>query len=30
MRVIAGMSDRVPLNETARYAQRIEALGYDV
>ena len=30
MRVIAGMSDRVPLNETARYAQRIEALDYDV
>ncbi|MBJ7293140.1 MAG: TIGR03617 family F420-dependent LLM class oxidoreductase [Ilumatobacteraceae bacterium] len=30
MRVIAGMSDRIALGDTGRYAQRIEALGYDV
>lgn len=29
MEVCAGMSDRLPLAETAAYAQRIEALGYD-
>ena len=30
MRVIAGMSDRIPLNEIGRYAQHVEALGYDI
>jgi len=28
--VIAGMSDRVPLTETADYARRVEAMGFDV
>jgi probable F420-dependent oxidoreductase len=30
MRVIAGMSDRLPLEATGEYARRIEALGFDV
>ena len=30
MKVIAGMSDRIPLNEIGRYAQHVEALGYDI
>ncbi|MSO58978.1 MAG: TIGR03617 family F420-dependent LLM class oxidoreductase [Ilumatobacteraceae bacterium] len=30
MRVIAGMSDRIALGDTAEYAQRVQALGYDV
>lgn len=30
MDVIAGMSDRLPLEATGAYAQRIEALGFDV
>ncbi len=30
MRVIAGMSDRIALCDTAKYAQRVEALGYDI
>lgn len=29
MRIVAGMSDRVALADTATYARRIEALGYD-
>lgn len=29
MRIVAGMSDRIPLVDTAAYARRIEALGYD-
>ena len=30
MKVIAGMSDRIPLNDIGRYAQHVEALGYDI
>ena len=30
MKVIAGMSDRIPLIEIGRYAQHVEALGYDI
>ena len=30
MRVIAGMSDRIPLNDIGRYAQHVESLGYDI
>ena len=30
MRVIAGMSDRVPLPQIGEYARRVEALGFDV
>lgn len=30
MHVIAGMSDRLPLEATASYARRVEALGFDV
>jgi probable F420-dependent oxidoreductase len=30
MKVIAGMSDRIPLSEIGRYAQHVEALGYDI
>ncbi|MEI7505337.1 MAG: TIGR03617 family F420-dependent LLM class oxidoreductase [Actinomycetes bacterium] len=30
MKVIAGMSDRIPLNDIGRYAQHVEALGYDM
>jgi len=30
MKVIAGMSDRIPLIEIGRYAQHVEALGYDM
>lgn len=30
MRVIAGMSDRVPLPQVGEYARRVEALGFDV
>lgn len=30
MKVIAGMSDRLPLEETGAYARRVEALGFDV
>jgi probable F420-dependent oxidoreductase len=30
MKVIAGMSDRIPLSEIGRYAQHVEALGYDM
>jgi probable F420-dependent oxidoreductase len=29
MDVVAGMSDRLPLAETAAYARRVEAMGYD-
>jgi probable F420-dependent oxidoreductase len=29
MKVIAGMSDRIPLNDIGRYAQHVESLGYD-
>ena len=30
MKVIAGMSDRIPLNEIGKYAQHVENLGYDI
>ena len=30
MKVIAGMSDRIPLNDIGRYAQHVESLGYDM
>jgi probable F420-dependent oxidoreductase len=30
MDVVAGMSDRLPLSETAAYARRVEAMGYDI
>ena len=30
MKVIAGMSDRIPLRDIGRYAQHVEALGYDI
>ena len=30
MKVIAGMSDRITLSEIGRYAQHVEALGYDI
>jgi len=30
MKVIAGMSDRIPLSEIGRYAQHVERLGYDI
>jgi probable F420-dependent oxidoreductase len=30
MKVIAGMSDRIPLNDIGRYAQLVESLGYDI
>ena len=30
LRVIAGMSDRLPLEATGSYAKRVEALGFDV
>ena len=30
MKVIAGMSDRIPLNDIGRYAQHVESLGYDI
>ncbi len=30
MQVVAGMSDRLPLSETAAYARKVEAMGYDV
>lgn len=30
MDVVAGMSDRLPLGDTAAYAKRVEAMGYDV
>ncbi len=30
MRVIAGMGDRIPLNDIGRYAQHVESLGYDI
>jgi hypothetical protein len=30
MKVIAGMSDRIPLNDIGRYAQHVEALGYEM
>lgn len=29
MRIVAGMSDRISLADTAAYAQRVEALGYN-
>ena len=30
MKVIAGMSDRIPLSEIGQYAQLVESLGYDI
>ena len=30
MKVIAGMSDRIPLGDIGVYAQHVEALGYDI
>ena len=30
MKVIAGMSDRIPLGDIGSYAQHVEALGYDI
>ena len=30
MKVIAGMSDRIPLSEIGKYAQLVESLGYDI
>ncbi len=30
MKVIAGMSDRIPLSEIGQYAQHVETLGYDI
>lgn len=30
MDVVAGMSDRLPLGDVGAYAQRVEAMGYDV
>ena len=30
VKIIAGMSDRIPLREIGAYAQHVEALGYDI